>query len=531
MSCVCRVRVARHRHLQTRGDEDIVEQVVDLLIPGVLIAAVFFGGLLVGRKLAKQPMAPDEVMAEARIDAQRILARAEEESRAKAEAYRDREEATLEHRKVEIGSAEDRINQRSETLEQRSSNLAQREELIIEKERSANDASAEAARMEEEARLELESLAGFDSKAAKEELLQKVEDEARRDAMVLVRDMETKAREEADRRSRRILATVIQRVASDVVAETTVSTVAIPSDDMKGRIIGREGRNIRSFEAVTGVDLIVDDTPETVSVSTFDPVRREVARRTLQRLVDDGRIHPTSIEEAYEKSKDDVEQSIRDAGEWAMLEVGINRLHPELTTLVGRLKYRMSYGQNVLDHLVESAHIAGMLASELGIDADEAKRAAFLHDIGKAVSHEVGGSHALIGAEIARRFGEDPAIVHAIEAHHNEVEARTLTAVIVQAADSVSAARPGARREALESYVRRLERLEEIALGFDGVEKVYALQAGREVRVVVDPGTLDDLASEDLARHIAKRLEENLQYPGQIEVTVIREYRAKGYAR
>lgn len=508
-----------------------MEQVVDLLIPGVLIAAVFFGGLLVGRKLAKQPMAPDEVMAEARIDAQRILARAEEESRAKAEAYRDREEATLEHRKVEIGSAEDRINQRSETLEQRSSNLAQREELIIEKERSANDASAEAARMEEEARLELESLAGFDSKAAKEELLQKVEDEARRDAMVLVRDMETKAREEADRRSRRILATVIQRVASDVVAETTVSTVAIPSDDMKGRIIGREGRNIRSFEAVTGVDLIVDDTPETVSVSTFDPVRREVARRTLQRLVDDGRIHPTSIEEAYEKSKDDVEQSIRDAGEWAMLEVGINRLHPELTTLVGRLKYRMSYGQNVLDHLVESAHIAGMLASELGIDADEAKRAAFLHDIGKAVSHEVGGSHALIGAEIARRFGEDPAIVHAIEAHHNEVEARTLTAVIVQAADSVSAARPGARREALESYVRRLERLEEIALGFDGVEKVYALQAGREVRVVVDPGTLDDLASEDLARHIAKRLEENLQYPGQIEVTVIREYRAKGYAR
>jgi ribonuclease Y len=300
---------------------------------------------------------------------------------------------------------------------------------------------------------------------------------------------------------------------------------------MKGRIIGRDGRNIRSFEAVTGVDLIVDDTPESVSVSTFDPVRREIARRTLERLVEDGRIHPTSIEEAYEKARDEVEQSIRDAGEWAMLEVGINRLHPELTTLIGRLKYRTSYGQNVLDHLVESAHIAGMLAAELAVDEAEARRAAFLHDIGKAVSHEVGGSHAIIGAEIARRFGEDAAVVHAIEAHHNEVEPRTLTAVIVQAADAVSAARPGARREALESYVRRLERLEEIARNFDGVEKVYALQAGREVRVVVDPGTLDDLGSQDLARSIARKLENDLQYPGQIEVTVIREYRAKDYAR
>jgi ribonuclease Y len=343
--------------------------------------------------------------------------------------------------------------------------------------------------------------------------------------------METRAREEAERRSKRILATVIQRMSSEVVSQATVSAVIIPSDDMKGRIIGRDGRNIRSFEAVTGVDLIVDDTPETVSVSTFDPVRREIARLTLERLVEDGRIHPTSIEEAYEKARDEVEQSIRDAGEWAMLEVGISRLHPELTTLIGRLKYRTSYGQNVLDHLVESAHIAGMLAAELGVDEAESKRAAFLHDIGKAVSHEVGGSHAIIGAEIARRFGEDAAVVHAIEAHHNEVEPRTLTAVIVQAADAVSAARPGARREALESYVRRLERLEEIARNFDGVEKVYALQAGREVRVVVDPGALDDLGSQDLARNIARKLENDLQYPGQIEVTVIREYRAKDYAR
>ena len=284
---------------------------LSLLIPGLVIAGVFLAGLLIGRRLVKQPQAPEEVLADARIEAQRILARAEEEARALADTYRDREEATLEHRRVEVGSIEDRIEQRSATLEQRSANLTQREELVIDKERLAAEASAEAARVKEEARLELEALAGFDSKAAKDELLQKVEDEARRDAMVLVRDMETKAREEAERRSRRILATAIQRMASDVVSETTISSVALPSDDMKGRIIGRDGRNIRTFEAVTGVDLIVDDTPESVAVSTFDPVRREVARRALERLVEDGRIHPTSIEEAYEKARDEVEQSIR----------------------------------------------------------------------------------------------------------------------------------------------------------------------------------------------------------------------------
>ncbi len=508
-----------------------MDQALNLLIPGLVVAGMFVAGLLVGRRIVKQPPAPEEVLGDARMEAQRILARAQEEARALADTYRDREEATIEHRRVEMGTMEGRIEQREATLEQRAANLAQREELVIDKERAASDAMAEAARSQEEARLELEALAGFDSRAAKEELLQKVEDEARRDAMVLVRDMESRAREEAEKRGRRILATVIQRMASDVVSETTMASVPLPSDDMKGRIIGRDGRNIRTFEAVTGVDLIVDDTPESVAVSTFDPVRREIARRALERLVEDGRIHPTSIEEAYEKSRDEVEQSIRDAGEWAMLEVGITRLHPELTVLVGRLKYRTSYGQNVLDHIVESAHIAGMLANELGVDGTEAKRAAFLHDIGKAVSHEVGGSHALIGAEIARRFDEDAAIVHAIEAHHNEVEPRTLTAVLVQAADAVSAARPGARREALEAYVRRLERLEEIAQGFDGVEKVFALQAGREVRVVVDPGSLDDVGSKDLARRIARKLEDDLQYPGQIEITVIREYRAKDYAR
>lgn len=508
-----------------------MEQTLSLLIPGLVVSGVFLGGLLVGRRLIKIPPAPDEIISDARTDAQRILARAEEDARALADTYRDREDATLEHRRVEIDAKSSTLEHRAETLEQRGANLAQREELVIDMERAAKEVAAEAARSQEEARLELEALAGFDSRAAKEELLQKVEDEARRDAMVLVRDIETRAREEALRRSRRILAGVIQRVASEVVAETTTSTVPLPSDDMKGRIIGKDGRNIRSFEAIAGVDLIVDDTPESVSVSTFDPVRREVARLALTRLVEDGRIHPSSIEEAHEKAKDEVEQSIRDAGEWAMLDVGLTRIHPELVTLIGRLKYRTSYGQNVLTHLVESAHIAGMLAAELGVDEAEVKRAAFLHDIGKAVSHEVGGSHALIGAEIARRFGEGPAIVHAIEAHHNEVEPRTLTAVLVQAADAVSAARPGARREALDSYVRRLEQLEEIAMDFDGVERAFALQAGREVRVVVDPGTLDDMASKSLARSIARRLEHDLQYPGQIEVTVIREFRAKDYAR
>ena len=501
------------------------------LIALAVVVAFYAGREGHRRYTSRTSVSAEEVLGQSRLDAQRVLSRAEEEARAMAETYREREEATLDHRRLEVGALESRLAQREATLEQRAGNLAQREELVVDKERGIVEARAEVEAMREEARQSLERTAGFDSRAAKEELLQKVEDEARRDAMVLVRDFGLRAREEADRRARRILATTVQRLAAEVVSETTVSVVPIPSDDMKGRIIGRDGRNIRTFESVTGVNLIVDDTPEAVSVSTFDPVRREVARLTLVRLVEDGRIHPTSIEEAYQKARDAVEQGIRDAGEWAMLEIGVARVHPEIVTLLGRLKYRTSYGQNVLNHLVESGHIAGMLAAELGIDPEEAKRAAFLHDIGKAVSHEVGGSHAMVGAEIARRFGEDAAIVHAIEAHHNEVEPRTLTAVLVQAADAVSAARPGARREALESYVRRLERLEEVAGSFPGVDRVFAVQAGREVRVIVDPGQIDDLGAVDLARGVARRLEEDLQYPGQIEITVIREFRAKDFAR
>lgn len=497
------------------------------------IVAGFIGYLfaLVRRRSEESSQSSESLIAEARLEAQRTLSAAEEEARAKAEAYRDREDVTLEQRRIEAKSSEDRLAQREQTLEQRATNLAQREQMLISREEEIGQVRGEAERLREDARHSLERLAGFDAQLAKTELLAQVEDEARREAMILVRDMETKAREEADRRGKRILTTAIQRLASDVVAETTTSVVVLPTDDMKGRIIGRDGRNIRSFESITGVNLVVDDTPEAVSVSSFDPVRREIARQTLEMLVEDGRIHPASIEQFYEKASALIEQSIRDAGEWALLEVGISRMHPELVTLLGRLQFRTSYGQNVLKHSVEAAQVSSMLAAEIGVDPITAKRSALLHDIGKAVTHEVEGSHALIGAEIARRFGEDPGIVHGIEAHHNEVEPRTLLAILVQAADAVSAARPGARRETLESYVRRLERLETIAMAFEGVEKVYAMQAGREIRVVVDPGVLDDLLASDLARKISRRLESDLEYPGQIQVTVIREFRVTDYAR
>jgi ribonucrease Y len=508
--------------------------VIGLTILGVVLGLGFgylIARLAIARRRERDGVSAEDVVTSARLDAQRILAKAEEEGRAKAETYREREEANLEHRRLEVSNLETRLGQREETLDQRASNLAQRERMIIDREEELNISRGELERLKEEARFRLEQVAGIDVTAAKTEMLAQVEDEARREAMIVVRDLEIKAREEADRRARRILATAIQRLSSEVVTETTVSVVQLPSDDMKGRIIGREGRNIRHLESVTGTSLIVDDTPEAVSVSSFDPVRREVARITLEKLVADGRIHPASIEEAYEKAQAEVEQSVRDAGEWALVEAGVSRMHSEIVTLMGRLKYRTSYGQNVLNHLVETAHIASMLASELGIDPAPVKRAALLHDLGKAVTHEVEGSHALIGAEIARRFDEDPAVVHGIEAHHNEVEPRTVLAVIVQAADAVSAARPGARRETLEGYVKRLERLETLAMEFPGVDHVFALQAGREVRVVVDPGNVSDVEARELSRRIARKLEEDLQYPGQIQVTVIREFRATDYAR
>ena len=358
-----------------------------------------------------------------------------------------------------------------------------------------------------------------------------MENQAKREAAVTMRNIENEAKAEADKRARKIVTLAIQRVAVEQTSESVVSVMHLPGDEMKGRIIGREGRNIRAFESITGVNLIIDDTPEAVLLSCFDPVRREIARLTLERLVQDGRIHPQRIEEAYDRGKAEIELLCQRSGEDAMTELGITDMHPELIALLGRLRYRTSYGQNVLAHLIESAHIAGMMASELRMDPLLLKRCAVLHDIGKALTHEVEGSHALIGAEIARKYGESDDVVHAIEAHHNEVEVRTVEAVLTQAADAMSGGRPGARRESLEMYVKRLERLEQIASDKDGVEKVFAMQAGREIRVMVKPDKVDDIQAQVIARDIAKQVEEELTYPGQIRVTVVRESRATEFAR
>ena len=380
-------------------------------------------------------------------------------------------------------------------------------------------------------RKELERIAGLTSGQAKQELVVVIENQARREAVLTIRDIEREARAEGDKRARKIVTMAIQRVATEQTSESVVSVMHLPGDEMKGRIIGREGRNIRAFESVTGVNLIIDDTPEAVLLSCFDPVRREVAKLTLERLVADGRIHPQRIEDAYEQGRAEIEQLCARAAEDALVELSINDLHPELTRLLGRLRYRTSYGQNVLKHLIESAHIAGMMASELSLDPALLRRCTLLHDIGKALTHEVEGSHALIGADVARKYGEQDDVVHAIEAHHNEVEVRTVEAVLTQAADAISGGRPGARRESLEMYIKRLERIEQIAAGREGVEKVYAMQAGREIRVMVKPDDVDDIQAQVIARDIAKQVEEELTYPGQIRITVVRESRAIEFAR
>ncbi|WP_408618440.1 ribonuclease Y [Jiangella endophytica] len=483
----------------------------------------------------------DDVRAKARRDVEELRATAATEAaelktRATAEAEKARERADqagadLREQRADLDRREQRLVEREERVTADTQSL---EERLREVETQATEIAGrteELTALEAERRAVLERTAQLTAEQAKAELVAAVEDEAKRAAVMRVRDIEKEANENGQARAREIITLAIQRLASEQTAESVVSVLHLPGDEMKGRIIGREGRNIRAFEQVTGVNLIIDDTPEAVLLSCFDPVRREVARLTLEELVLDGRIHPHRIEEQYEKSKAEVEALCVRAGEDALVEVGVTDMHPDLVSLLGRLRYRTSYGQNVLKHLIESAHLAGMMAGELGLDIKLTKRCALLHDIGKALTHEVDGSHALIGAEIARRYGENDDVVHAIEAHHNEVELRTVEAVLTQAADAISGGRPGARRESLEAYVKRLERLEEISMSHDGVEKVFAMQAGREVRVMVLPDVVDDIQAQVLARDIAKQVEEELTYPGQIRITVVRESRSTEFAR
>jgi ribonucrease Y len=432
--------------------------------------------------------------------------------------------AELERREARIAEREQRIDNETRRLDQVALDIEQ-----VRRDLEARRADLE--QLEATHREALERAAGLTADQARADLVAEIEDQARREAAVIVRDIEGEAKQEGQQRARKIVTLAIQRVASEQTSESVVSVLHLPADEMKGRIIGREGRNIRAFETVTGVNLIIDDTPEAVLLSCFDPVRREIGRLTLERLVADGRIHPQRIEEAYEQSKVVIEELCVRAGEDALIDVGITRMHPELTHLLGQLRYRTSYGQNVLAHLVESAHIAGMMASELGLDPALMKRGTLLHDIGKALSHEVQGSHALIGAEIARKYGEEEDVVHAIEAHHNEVEVRTVEAVLTQAADAISGGRPGARRESLEAYVKRLQQLEQIAQARPGVEKVFAMQAGREIRVMVKPEAVDDIGAQVIARDVARQVQDEMTYPGRIKVTVIRESRATEYAR
>ena len=532
-----------------------VELIVVLVGLGILVGLGVIVAILLRRPAA--PVEPAPVSAvpvgqaeleAARHEAEEVLRRAQEEAArvrqqatdATEHAQAAREDVEAEVRglredikaqRLDVERREHRLSEREERLDAEARHLEERARELSEVESDIIRKTAELRDVEEERRLVLERTAGLTAEQAKAELVAAAEAQAKREAAILIRDLEAQARETADVQAREIVTLAIQRLASEQTAESVVSVLHLPSDDMKGRIIGREGRNIRAFEQVTGVNLIIDDTPEAVLLSCFDPVRREIARLALDALVLDGRIHPHRIEEQYEKSKAEVEGLCVRAGEDALVDVGVDGVHPELVAMLGRLRYRTSYGQNVLKHLVESAHLAGMMAAELHLDVTLMKRCALLHDIGKALTHEVEGSHAVIGAEVARRFGESEDVVHAIEAHHNEVEPRTVEAVLTQAADAISGGRPGARRESLEAYVTRLERLEEIAMAHEGVEKVFAMQAGREVRVMVLPDAVDDIQAQVMARDIAKQVEEELTYPGQIRISVVRESRATEFAR
>lgn len=452
---------------------------------------------------------------------------------AKEEVHRLRTDLERESRdrRNELQRLERRLIQREELLDKKGDALEKKEESLSRKQQGIDELQASVEGLYEKQREELQRLSGLTSEEAKQILLEEVNKEIKHEAAIMIKEVEAKAKEEADKKAREIITYSIQRCAADHVAETTVHVVTLPNDEMKGRIIGREGRNIRTLETLTGVDLIIDDTPEAVILSGFDPIRREIARIALEKLIIDGRIHPARIEEMVEKAKKEVENDIKEEGEQATFETGVHGLHLELIKLLGRLKYRTSYGQNVLKHSIEVAYLAGLMASELGMDPTMATRAGLLHDIGKAVDHEVEGPHAIIGSEVAKKYRESSIVVNAIGAHHGDLEFQSLEAVLVQAADAISAARPGARRETLEAYIKRLEKLEEIANTCEGVDKSYAIQAGRELRIMIKPEEVDDAGSVEMARNIAKKIESELEYPGQIKVNVIRETRAIEYAK
>ena len=445
--------------------------------------------------------------------------------------YRHDAEKEIRERRRELDRTERRIIQKEEMLDKKSENIENKEQKLQEKERETEKTQQDLQLILTQQIKELERLSGLTSEEAKELLLYNVEQQIRQDTAVMIKNIEAKAKEEGNRRAKDIVSLAIQKCAADVVSETTVSVVDLPNDEMKGRIIGREGRNIRAFETLTGVDLIIDDTPEAVILSSFDPIRREIARVALSSLVSDGRIHPARIEEMVEKAMKEMDQELREVGEQAAFEVGVLNLHNEIIKLLGRLKYRTSYGQNVLKHSIEVAHLAGMIAAELDVDIALSKRAGLLHDIGKAVDHEVTWPHVEIGVNLAKKYRESKEVIHCIAAHHGDIEPQTIEAVLVQAADAISASRPGARRETLETYIKRLEKLETLANSFEGVEKSFAIQAGREIRIIVKPEEIDDLAAINLNKDIAAKVEQDLEYPGQIKVVVIRETRSVEYAK
>lgn len=500
-----------------------------------LIAGIALGGggfYLLQKSKAKNRLALAEeeakaIQLKAEQQAQARLREAEES----AKRILDESNETALRRRRELDKEDERMQRRREDLDRRYERMEQREQNLNKRQSRLDKQQAELQKLQEDRVAELQRIAQMTMDEAKTELLQIAETEARNDMARIIRQIEAEATEEAEARARDIISLAVQRLASEHVAEISVSVVPLPGDEMKGRIIGRNGRNIRAFELATGVDVVVDDTPEAITISSFDPVRREVAKRAMAKLVSDGRIHPARIEKLVEDARAEVEQAIRQEGERAAYDTGVPGLHPEIIKLLGRLKFRTSYGQNQHAHAIETAHIAGMIAAELGADVMVAKAGGLLHDIGKAVDHEVEGTHALIGAELAKRYGVHPKVVNAIASHHHEVEQECVEAYIIEAADAISGARPGARRESLESYVRRVRTLEEIATSFEGVEQSYALQAGREVRIIVRPDVIDDLAALRLSRDIAKKIEETMQYPGQIKVQVIRETRAVEYAR